>query len=73
MRAARSTLPAGCALWLAALAAAIAGSPTSLRQDLYIWQRTWDEPLKQAIQQAAPRVDGFVALSAEVASRRTAP
>lgn len=65
--AARSTLPAGFALWLAALAAAPAAGPTSLRQDLYVWQRTWDEALKQAIRQAAPRVDGFVALAAEVA------
>jgi hypothetical protein len=37
-----------------------------LRQELYVWQRNWDEDLSQALERASGQSAGFTALAAEV-------
>ncbi|HEY1173050.1 MAG TPA: DUF3142 domain-containing protein [Verrucomicrobiae bacterium] len=35
-------------------------------QEVYVWQRAWNEPVKQAVTQAAPEMERFTVLTAEV-------
>ena len=42
-------------------------STEPLRQWAYVWQREWTPAVSAAIRQAAPKLDGFVVLGAEVA------
>jgi len=43
------------------------GAAEPVGHEAYIWQRAWGEPVRAAISQAAPALDGLVALGAEVA------
>ena len=42
-------------------------STVPLRQWAYVWQREWTPAVSAAIRQAAPKLDGFVVLGAEIA------
>ncbi len=42
-------------------------SAEPLRQWAYVWQRAWTPAVSAAIRQAAPKLDGFVVLGAEIA------
>jgi len=64
------------ALGLGAAAVGIAGrclwpplprAAGPLPQALYVWQRRWDTPVRDALLRAAPRSAGFVYLGAEIA------
>lgn len=55
------------AVWLAWPLAARAGQPESpLTQDVYVWQRSWNEPVLEAVRERAPRFSKVVVLAAEV-------
>ncbi|MEO6742166.1 MAG: DUF3142 domain-containing protein [Chthoniobacteraceae bacterium] len=41
-------------------------STSALRQWAYVWQRDWTPAVSAAIRQAAPKLDGFVVLGAEI-------
>ena len=57
-------------LWLTPLAAVIAGP---LRPEAYVWQRTWNGPVRDAVMQHAPAFAGLVVLKAEVSWRNGQP
>lgn len=65
----------GPALWrrsfffLLAAVAVHGAEPPAIRQEAYVWQRNWDAAVADAIREAAPTLDGLVALGAEVVWR----
>ena len=44
-----------------------------LRHETYIWQRAWTDPVRAAIAEASPKIDGFCALGGEVSWQQGHP
>ena len=67
MRAARIHLTGIALLILLASCGDAGRSAAPVGQWAYVWQREWTPAVGSAIRQAAPRLDGFVVLGAEIA------
>src|SRR6185436_10452690 len=56
-------------LFLIMAASLQAADQPTCRHEAYIWQRQWNDSVRDAIREATPTLDGFIALGAEVAWR----
>jgi hypothetical protein len=61
------------AAWLSSLACPAAEATNSLSQDVYVWQRDWNQPVRQAVAEHGSNFQEIIALKAEVTWHKGEP